>query len=111
MDAIRYVVMGMWIRLKRFLPAAEREDPPYRGKMYEEDDPDDGGNKAERIAMKAAGVIPEEESGKSGEDEAAAGTEAPLDEGEISGPAQTGVEEETEFSENPVEEESAYRTE
>ena len=42
MDAIRYVVMGMWIRLKRFLPAAEQEDPPYRGKMYEEDDPDDG---------------------------------------------------------------------
>ena len=42
MDAIRYAVMGMWIRLKRFLPAAEREDPPYRGKMYEEDDPDDG---------------------------------------------------------------------
>lgn len=42
MDAIRYAVMGMWIRLKRFLPEAEREDPPYRGKMYEEDDPDDG---------------------------------------------------------------------
>lgn len=42
MDAIRYAVMGMWIRLKRFLPAAEQEDPPYRGKMYEEDDPDDG---------------------------------------------------------------------
>ena len=82
-----------------------------KGLPEQEDDPDDGGNKAERIAMKAAGVIPEEESGKSGEDEAAAGTEAPLDEGEISGPAQTGVEEETEFSENPVEEESAYRTE
>ncbi len=71
-----------------------------KGLPEQEDDPDDGGNKAERIAMKAAGVIPEEESGKSGEDE-----------GEISGPAQTGVEEETEFSENPVEEESAYRTE
>ena len=42
MDAIRYVVMGMWLRLKRFLPEVEREDPPYRGKMYEEDDPDDG---------------------------------------------------------------------
>ena len=82
-----------------------------KGLPEQEDDPDDGGNKAERIAMKAAGVIPEEESGKSGEDEAAAGTEAPLDEGEISGPAQTGVEEKTEFSENPVEEESAYRTE
>ena len=82
-----------------------------KGLPEQEDDPDDGGNKAERIAMKAAGVIPEEESGKSGEDEAAAGTEAPLDEGEISGPAQTGVEEETESSENPVEEESAYRTE
>lgn len=82
-----------------------------KGLPEQEDDPDDGGNKAERVAMKAAGVIPEEESGKSGEDEAAAGTEAPLDEGEISGPAQTGVEEETESSENPVEEESAYRTE
>lgn len=42
MDAIRYVVMGMWIWLKRFLPAAERQDPPYRGRMYEEDDADDG---------------------------------------------------------------------
>lgn len=42
MDAIRYAVMGMWIRLKRFLPEAEREDPPYCGKMYGEDDPDDG---------------------------------------------------------------------
>lgn len=42
MDAIRYVVMGMWIWLKRFLPRAEQEDPPYRGRMYEEDDADDG---------------------------------------------------------------------
>ena len=42
MDAIRYVVMGMWIWLKRFLPAAERQDSPYRGRMYEEDDADDG---------------------------------------------------------------------
>lgn len=42
MDAIRYVVMGTWIRLKRFLPEAEREDLLYRGKLYEEDDADDG---------------------------------------------------------------------
>ncbi len=41
MDAIRYVVMGMWSRIKRFLPLAERKDPDYKGKLYEEDDPDE----------------------------------------------------------------------
>lgn len=76
-----------------------------------EADPEEGENKAERIAMKPTEVASEEESVKSGEDGVAEGTEAPLDEGEISGPAQTGVEEETESSENPVGEEAAYRTE
>ena len=42
MDAIRYVTMGMWSKIKRFLLIAERNDPGYRGRLYEEDDPDDG---------------------------------------------------------------------
>lgn len=37
MDAIRYLVMGMWKKLKPYLPAKEYEEP-YRNPLDEEDD-------------------------------------------------------------------------
>lgn len=37
MDAIRYLVMGVWKKLKPYLPAKEYEEP-YRNPLDEEDD-------------------------------------------------------------------------
>ena len=38
MDAMRYCVMGLWSKVKHFLPMAERPDKNYTGPVYDDED-------------------------------------------------------------------------